>query len=443
MKTAELKDKKILILGFGREGIDTFNFLRKAYPQKPIGIADKANRRQLSSKAKNIIKKDKKLKLYLGKDYLNSLKRYEVIIRSPGVAPKTIKTFLTKRQRLTSQAGIFFEECPGEIIGVTGTKGKSTTASLIYEILKKNGIKAKLAGNIGKPMLSMLGSARKDTYYVLELSSHQLLDLKKSPHIAVLLNIFPEHLDYYEGFTDYANSKARITRYQTKEDFLIFNPDNEPVKKIAAKSRARKISLASVRLPKRKFLLKGKFNLYNIRAAVAAARLVGLNNREIFEAVEKFKPLPHRLEYVGKYKGIIFYNDALSTIPEATLAALETLGNSVQTIFLGGFDRGLEFGNLVGKILNEPIKNIILFPETGERIWREMLKQTEKNEDLLKKHKVFLVQGMEDAVKLAYEFTDRGKVCLLSTASPSFGLFRDYREKGELFKKFVKKYGKD
>ncbi len=443
MKTAELKDKKILILGFGREGIDTFNFLRKAYPDKLIGIADKTNRGELGAKARSVIKRDKKLRLHLGKDYLNALTHYEVIVRSPGVAPKIIKPFITKNQSLTSQAGIFFEECPGKIIGVTGTKGKSTTASLIYKILKENGIKAKLAGNIGKPMLSLISSARENAYYVLELSSHQLLDLKKSPHIAVLLNIFPEHLDYYTGLADYINSKSRITRYQTKKDFLIFNPDNEPVKKIASKSKAKKISLASVRLPKKNFLLKGRFNLYNIKAAVAAARLAGLDDKDILKIVERFKPLPHRLEYIGKYKGILFYNDALSTIPEATLAALETLGKNVQTIFLGGFDRGLEFGNLVEKILNGPIKNIILFPGTGERIWREMLKQTEKNENLLKKHKVFLVQSMEDAVKLAYEFTDRGKICLLSTASPSFGLFRDYREKGSLFKKFVKKYGKD
>ncbi len=443
MKAAELENKKVLILGFGREGVDTFNFLRRLFPNKLIGIADKAPKEKLDAKARNLIKKDKKLKLHLGQDYLKSLKQYEVIIRSPGIAPKIIEPFLTERQKLTSQTGIFFDECPGKIMGITGTKGKSTTASLIYEILKGNGIKVRLAGNIGKPMLSLLGSAKKNVYYVLELSSHQLLDLKKSPHIAVLLNIFPEHLDYYAGFKEYVNSKANITKYQTKDDFLIFNQDNEFVKKIASKSKAKKISLSSVHLKRRDFALKGKFNLYNIKAATAAARVVGLKDKNIFKVAESFKPLPHRLEYVSKYKGICFYNDALSTIPEATLAALETLGSDVQTIFLGGFDRGLEFGKLVRKILNSSIKNIILFPETGEKIWREMLKQTEKHEDVLKKHKVFLVQSMEDAVKLAYEFTDRGKICLLSTASPSFGLFRDYKEKGDLFKKFVKKHGTD
>jgi UDP-N-acetylmuramoylalanine--D-glutamate ligase len=437
MKLENLENKSLLILGFGKEGMSSLNFFRRIFPKKVIGIGDRKDIKNLKPKIKNLLKKDKRLKLYFGKDYLGALKNYDIIVKSPGIPPKTIKPFLRKKQRVTSQTEIFFSNCPGKIIGVTGTKGKSTTSSLIYKVLKDNGLKVNLIGNIGKPALSFLLSAKKNKIYVFELSSHQLLGLKKSPQIAVFLNIYPEHLDYYKNFKDYVKAKTNIAKYQTKKDVLIFNSENKIVNNIAKKSKAKKLPLKSVKIKKIESALKGDFNLQKLKAVILVGRIFDLKDKEILKAIKKFKPLPHRLEYVGTFKGIKFYNDALSTIPEATIVALDTLGDDVQTIFLGGFDRGISFTNLAKRLLKSKIKNLILFHTTGEKIWEETLRLSKQNT-----YKALLVSSMRDGVKVAYKFTQKGKICLLSTASASFTLFKDYKEKGNLFKKYVKRYGK-
>ncbi len=436
MKLDELKNKKILILGLGLEGMDTLKFLRKFFSKKALGIGDRLELKNLNSKVRDIIKKDKNLNLHLGEDYLEALKNYDVVIKSPGIQLRILNSFLKKDQRITSQTEIFFDNCPGKIIGVTGTKGKSTTTSLIYTILKENGFNAYLAGNIGKPMLSLLLTAKPENVYVCELSSHQLLNLKKSPQIAVFLNIYPEHLDYYKDFKEYLLAKSNIACHQKKNDYLVFNSKNKFVSGIAKKSKAKKIPINLIKIKKFDTLLKGNFNIQNIKAAVAVARLFKIKDKNILKSIKSFKPLPHRLEDIGTYKGIKFYNDALSTVPEATMVALDTLGDKVETIFLGGFDRGIDFKNLAKRILKSKIKTLILFQTTGDKIFRQIIALDSK-----KKYKAILVQNMKDGVEQAFKHTKKGKICLLSTASPSFSLFKDYKEKGDLFKKYVKLYG--
>ena len=408
MKLSDLEKKRILILGFGREGEDTFKFLRKMFPKKVIGIADRQN---IKCKSLNI-------KCYLGKNYLKAIKNYDIIVKSPGIPFKILpKSALPK---ITTQTEIFFNNCPGEIVGITGTKGKSTTSSLIYEILKSGGKKAHLIGNIEKPVLSFLLKATVNDVYVYELSSHQLYNLKKSPHIAVLLNIYSEHLDYYRNFKEYANAKANITKYQTKNDYLVYNSGDKNVREIAKKSKAKRIPI------------KGEYYSLDKAAAKAVGKIFKVPSKIIEKVIKGFKPLPHRLELVGKFQGITFYNDALATIPEATIGALEVLGDRVETIMLGGYERNIDFKNLAKKVLKTKIKVVILFPTTGRRIW-----QTIKQQRDVTSLKPFFVDNMMDAVKLAYLHTQKGKICLLSTASPSFSIFRDYKEKGNLFKKQV------
>jgi len=413
MKVKNLSDKKILILGFGKEGRNTFKFLRKLFPKKILGIGDRD--KNVKTQVSNV----KKIKWHLGKNYLKALKKYDVIVKSPGVPPKVIAPFITKEQKITSQTEIFFNNCPGRIVGITGTKGKSTTTSLVYNILKQGGLKAHLVGNIGKPVLTLLSLATEKDVYVYELSSHQLFNLKKSPHIAVFLNIFPEHLDYYRSFKEYIKAKANITKYQTEKDFLIYNSENKLVKHIAKKSKAKKIPI------------KGEYYQLNKTAAKEVGKIFNISEEKITKAIKNFKPLAHRLELVGTFKGITFYNDALSTIPETTIYALNALGNNVQTIMLGGFDRGLDFKQLGKTISKTEIKTVILFPTTGQKIWKQISKKSLKH---------FFVDNMSEAVKIAYKYTQKGKICLLSTASPSFSIFKDYKEKGNLFKKYVKKY---
>ena len=423
MKLGELKDKNVLILGFGREGRDTFRFLRKLFPKKNIGIADK-NLQLLTDNLKL-----KSVKWHLGNNYLNALKNYDVIIKSPGIP---LMSDINK-QKISSQTEIFFENCPGKIVGITGTKGKSTTTSLIYKILKEGSVKAHLVGNIGKPVLSFLSkdvqgrTLNRRDIFVYELSSHQLYNLKKSPHIAVFLNIYPEHLDYYRNFNEYLKAKANITKYQTKKDFLVYNSGDKLVREIAKKSQAIKIPI------------KGVYYDLDKNTARAVGKLFKIPKTTIEKAIREFKPLPHRLELVGTFKGITFYNDALSTIPETAILAMKTLGKKVQTIMLGGFDRKIDFKKLAKQVLKQKnIKTVILFPTTGEKIWKEILKESKGK----KVHVPFFVNNMVDAVKLAYQYTEKGKNCLLSCASPSFSIFRDYKEKGNLFKKYVKSYGK-
>jgi len=408
----EFKNKRILILGFGKEGRDAFLFFRKMFPDKIIGIAD---RNKVKVKAKRI-------KKHFGNDYLKSLKKYDLVIKSPGIPFKIIPK--TELKKIITQTDIFFNYCKGRIIGVTGTKGKSTTSSLIFEILKKAKLKVHLVGNIGKPVLSLLDFGTKKDIYVYELSSHQLYNLKKSPQVAVFLNIYHEHLDYYRSFKDYALAKANITRYQQKGDFLIFNSQDRTVKAFIAKTKAKKIPV------------KGKYYELNKEAAKAVAKIFKVPSKTIAKAIKDFKPLPHRLELIGKYKGITFYNDALATIPEATIAAMDTLGRKVETTMLGGFDRKIDFKKLAEKVLKNGVRTVILFPTTGKKIWKEIVRQAKKE-----KPNHFFVNNMEKAVKIAYQYTGQGNICLLSTASSSFSIFKNYEEKGNLFKKYVKKYG--
>lgn len=408
----ELKNKKILILGFGREGRDTFLFLRKLFPKKVIGVADRNP--NLSKPALS--------KSYFGRKYLSSVKDYDMVIKTPGIPFKNLPKSALKK--VTSQTEIFFDNCKGRIVGITGTKGKSTTSAMIYEVLKAGGIKAHLIGNIGKPVLSFLNKTGDEAQqvYVYELSSHQLYNLRKSPQIAVFLNIYPEHLDYYRNFKEYARAKTNITLWQKKEDYLVYNSKDKLVSRFARKIKARKVPIW------------GRYYELDKEAARAVGKIFRIPQKTISRALKNFKYLPHRLEPVGTYKGITFYNDALATIPEATIQAMETLGNKVGTIMLGGFERNIDFKELAKKVLKSKVETVILFPTTGRRIWKDIVKFSKGRG--VPEH--FSADNMEEAVRLAYLHTKKGKICLLSTASPSFSIFKDYEEKGDLFKKYVK-----
>ncbi|MCD6500713.1 UDP-N-acetylmuramoyl-L-alanine--D-glutamate ligase [bacterium] len=447
MSLEELKNKKILILGFGKEGKDTFLALRKLFPRKILAIADRQEFKKLPEKTQYLLRFDKKTKLYFGKDYLNSLKNYNLIIKTPGIPLKIIKPFLKKGTKITSQTEIFFDNCPGKIVGVTGTKGKGTTASLIYKILKKGGLKVHLVGNIGKPVFQSLLRAKKNDIFVYELSSHQLQNLKKSPQIAVFLNLWPAHLDYYKNFQNYKKAKENITLHQRKNDFFIYNSEQKELREVAEKTNAKKIPIKPtnyefkrIRNEIKKIPLIGKFNLFNTITAIKVGKLFNIPKTKIKEALKEFKPLPHRLEYVGKYRGIEFYNDSLATVPQATIAALEALRNKVKTLILGGSDKGgIDFSLLAKRILKSNVKTLIfLSPGTGKKIWQEILNLKKNSKNLPKS---FFVRSMKEAIKTAYENTEKGSACLLSPAAPSFNLFKNYRQRGNLFKRFIKIYG--
>jgi UDP-N-acetylmuramoyl-L-alanine---L-glutamate ligase len=389
----EIIGDKILILGYGREGKSVHTWLQKHYPNVQIHVADR--------------KTD-------GASYLQKINYYDTVVRSPGVSPyqPEIIAFHSNNGHMTSATNIFFSRVKGTTIGVTGTKGKSTTSSLIAHILHAIYSDVRLVGNIGSPMLDQLDTATEETIFVIELSSHQLVDARYSPHIAVLLRIVPEHLDYYPDFAAYKSAKANILKFQNGSDVAFCYPFTP--------------------YPFKNSSLLG--NVDNIYAAVSVAKYFDISDDAIARALKTFSPLPHRIEFVGEFRGIQFYNDSLATIPEATIHGLCSLGDRVSTLIAGGFDRGIAFVKLGEYIAKTKLKTIILFPETGEKIWNAIPSNTQN----MLKH--IRVKTMGDAVAMAYKHTPVGKICLLSPASASYNLFKDYADRGEQFKTLVKKF---
>lgn len=416
MKVKDLEGKKILILGLGRDGKSTLSYLEKHLSQK-IDTADEKD----------------------GKDYLKGLLDYDLIIKSPGITPflPEIEEAKQKGKIVTSSTAIFFEEFKGIIVGVTGTKGKSTTASLIYTIIKNGGLKAELIGNIGNPPLDYLDDLDDETIVVFELSSYQLDGLEKSPHIGVFTNFYPEHLNYHKSLENYLTAKFNITKNQTENDYFVFNSDFEELKKMAQITKAAKIPYSKDSyIGDLNTKLLGEVNEANIAAAMVVGQILLIDYEEIKKAVEKFEPLEHRLEFLGEKNGITFYNDSLATIPQATIAALDALGGGVETLIAGGFDRGIDYAVLGEEIAKSNVKTLILFPDTGEKIWTAI----EKIQDTKTKIQKFEVTNMREAVKIAFEKTRKGKIVLLSPASTSFNIFKDYADRGNQFKEAVKNY---
>jgi UDP-N-acetylmuramoylalanine--D-glutamate ligase len=440
----EIENRSILILGFGTEGQATYDFIRRRWPEKPISIADQRPLDQFGDDVRNRLENDPGVQLNFGPRYLDSADGYncDVIIKTPGIPASTVAIARARKAgcTLTSHSQIFLSNYPREkIIGITGTKGKSTTTALIHHLLTAAGIPAELVGNIGQPPLSRIDAVSNETYFVHEFSSHQLAEVETSPHIAVLLNIVPEHLDYYATFEEYVAAKEHITKFQTADDFLIYAADYPIPSAIAERTQAIKkpvhidhgldgiIDPGDLPLP-------GAVNRLNVAVAATAASLCGVSSEAIAAAIRTFRGLPHRLELVGTYKGITFYDDSIATVPDATLAALEALGSGVQTLILGGHERNLDFTRL-GEQLPSNINTVILFPPTGVRMWNA-IETHSKNETL---PAAFFVRDMEQAATIAFQRTGEGRICLLSPAAPSFGTFRDYRERGDLFKAFVRK----
>src|SRR5437773_3003076 len=463
MTVNDLNRKSILILGFGIEGQATYDFLRDKWPSKRLSIADQRTPEEFSYELIRKLARDRAVTLNLRPGYLDAQdpENCGVIVKTPGI-PASMEQIVKARKAgcaLTSHSQIFLSNYPHDkIIGVTGTKGKSTTTSLIYQMLTRAGLMAELAGNIGLPPLARMTHVSKETYFVHEFSSHQLAEIESSPHIAVLLNVVPEHLDYYSSFAEYVTAKEHITRFQQPGDFLIFNADYPIPLEIAQRTRAALIPFSTkTQLPSGCYLqsetivwsasghdehvlaigdipLAGRFNVQNVMAAVAAAALCDVPSGTIRDAVKEFRTLLNRLERVGSYKGVTFYDDSIATVPDATLAALEALGPDVQTLILGGYERNQDFTEL-GSRLPSNVKTVILFPPTGDRIWKA-IETHSKNPTL---PEPFFVSDMEQAVKIAYQRTGQGGICLLSPASPSFGIFKDYRDRGDSFKALVRK----
>lgn len=447
-----LNNKNILILGFGLEGQSSLKFLLNNVSSSVIAIADKN-----PDLSQNNLIKDNNIELICGEEYLNKINDYDLIIKTPGISLKDVE--IKDKTKITSQSQIFLNLFKEKTIGITGTKGKSTTSGLIYHIINKFTENSILVGNIGIPPLDLFDKINDDTIIVNELSSHQLEFNTVSPHIAVLLNIYQEHLDHYNSYFDYKLAKLNIARFQKKEDYFIYNADDaettamvdlvKPDSTMFPYSEKQELSsgcvlteeyISFVECHDEKFSLSRKFkhklpghhNLFNIMAAISACKLAGIPDKFISDGLESFKPLEHRIEYVGKYNNIIFYNDSIATIPEATIAAVKTLKN-VGTLILGGFDREINYNGLMDYLNSADIKNLVFMGEAGKRMYSIIKAKTTNNNQSL-----FVVSDLEDAVYTAIKKTPRDMICLLSPAAASYDMFKNFEERGKKFKQLVK-----
>ena len=443
----EILGNQVLITGFGREGRSVLKYLRKNYPDVAVAVADK-NPQSVA---------DFNNQVFSGDQYLDHIGEFSTVVRSPGVSKNTPQ--LQEAEHVTTATNLFFSEAPGLIIGVTGTKGKSTTSALIHHILEYAGRDSRLVGNIGNPALDSLTDSSENTVFVLELSSYQLEDCRYSPHIAVVLPLRNEHLDYHSDFSSYVDAKRHIVTHQKEEDIVVYNRQNVYSSEIAKSSNGVKVPYpGSSEIPlsswadngfiwindpehKEQRLMRvgsvpllGTANIENVLAAVFVALSLQIDLHDIKEAIKSFKSLEHRLEEVGTVNNITFYNDSLATIPEATIHALEALSERVETLITGGFDRGIDYSLLGRAIAESNVLNTILFPTTGEKIKKAIL-AINPARDI----KIFETDDMEQAVKIAGAITSPGKICLLSPASASYNLFRDYAERGNAFKQAVMK----
>jgi len=451
-----LANRKLLILGFGQEGQSTFHYIRKHFPEIPIGIADR-NPDLFKGSLKHLLRPD--ISVHLGTDYLELLSNYQLIIKSPGVVlPEGIR--INSGTVLTSQTHLMLEAFHPQIVGVTGTKGKSTTSSLIHHLLKTAGIPSILVGNIGLPPFDHLDQVDQETRIVFEMSSHQLEDSILSPHIAVLLNLFPEHLDRYPSLEDYYSAKMRILSGQLEDDIFIYNEDipgiSERISQIETNRKYYSFSsgyqvrngcyLYGNRIIQRvdgaesvfievteEFGLKGNHNRMNMMAAILGAKSAGAGDDSIHHGLYTFKGLEHRLEYVGEFHGIHFYNDSIATIPEAAIEAVKALPET-DTLILGGYDRMLDYSALIDFLYQSRVRNLIFLGKAGLRIYEGFKAAGKTNKRL------FMAGSMLEACELAFNRTEAGKICLLSPAAASYDSFKNFEERGHLFKQIAREF---
>ena len=418
MKISDLEDKRIIIFGFGREGQATLEILKKKLPGQKIVVTDE----QVVDGLDEFVLLDQAIEL------ANS---NTVIIKSPGIPPHrpVVNSFIERGAKITSATNLFFAERKnnGTIIGVTGTKGKSTTASLLAHTLKTGGLPAVLVGNIGVPMLSAV-DALDDSIFVIELSSYMLADLEIGPDIAVFLNLYEEHMDWHGSVADYHEAKWNITAKQGPGDLLIYNETSPVLTMLASRAPARQIPFQKIDDPLLDNLkIKGEHNRENACAVLLVAELLGVTDEKIAEAFSTFKALPHRLEEIATVDGVLYVNDSISTTPQSAMAALGVYGAKGGAILLGGKDRGYDFSELAITLKDLSDVQVLILPG-GDRI-AQALKKVDVN--------FVTVESLDSAVDWCHQNLKLNQVCLLSPASPSYGYFKNFEERGDKFRQAV------
>ena len=394
--------------GLGVEGKATTRFLKKKYPKAKIIVLDKK----------------------LDKNYLARLNEFDVVYRTPGIPynTKEIQKAIKKGVKVTSATEVFLEGARGTVIGVTGTKGKGTTSTLIYEILKKAGKDVYIAGNIGNPMLELLPKLRKNSITVLELSSFQLQGITHSPHVAVVLDIFPDHMDHHKNFREYTDAKANVVKYQNSRDVVFYVPTSKTSTALAKKSRGEKIPVSFGDFPM-ELKIPGVHNKQNAAMAAAVASYMGVSPVIGLEVIKEFTGLPYRLKFTKNVRGVSFYNDSASTNPQTAAAALKSFHGKTKILIAGGKDKNLDFNILRDVVSKENVKCVVLFGECKTKIKSAIGNSAP----------IHTSNNLENAVASAFKKASQGDIVIFSPAATSFDMFENYRERGDAFNRIVKK----
>ena len=446
-----IDNKKVIILGFGKEGVSTYRFIRRHFPKMKLVVADGNENLKTDEFAD-----DKHVKFIKGKEYDRNLNQYDLIFKSPGISFNMLDYYI-ENEKITSQTNLFLEYFHEQVVGITGTKGKSTTASLIYHILSHSRENVFLAGNIGTPFFDIVEQLTPESLVVAELSAHQLEFTHHSPDYAVLLNIYQEHLDHFNSFNTYQEAKMNIFKYQKSGNFLVYNGDDEhipgwvkgfqpesdtcvfgtqihPGLHARCKNHLIRFMNDGEIIDEYDLIdyknLPGTHNYFNIMAAIAISRRLGIKHQDIMDALLTFKGLPHRIEFVGKFRDIEFYNDSISTIPESAIAAVKALRGD-DTLILGGYDRGIDYQVLIDFLKENPIQNIAFTGPAGHR----MLEMCREQNALPEKH--IETNDYQEIVHFAYNNTPKNGVVLLSPAAASYNQFKNFEERGNYFKQLV------
>ncbi len=427
---------KIAIVGYGEQGRAAYEYWGSG---NEITICDLDTRLKIPDDTT----------AQLGEGYLNQLNNFDLIVRSPSIKPRDIISNNSAEimNRVTTVTNEFIKVCPSRnIIGVTGTKGKGTTSTLIARMLEAAGFKTHLGGNIGIPPLDMLKeNIEPDDWVVLELANFQLIDLQYSPHIAVCLMVVPEHLDWHSNLDEYYNAKSQIFRHQSEDDFAIYYANNEVSSRIATVSSGLRIPYlqnpgceiidGKITIQGHEICitseikLLGAHNWENVCAAVTAVWNITQDIEAIRSTITSFTGLEHRLELVTELGGVKYYDDSFGTTPETAIVAMQAF-DAPKILILGGSDKGASYSELSNAVVKSSVREVLLIGDQAERIRVELEKSG------FHEHQAG-GNNMQEIVNKARELAVSGDVVLLSTACASFGMFKNYKDRGEQFKSAV------
>lgn len=449
MRIDDFDGKKIAIWGVGKEGRSVCRLLRKRLPDLHITLL---NDTPVPAEFENKMNSDPALSLKIGGEAIRALHSSDIVVKSPGISLYRPEILEAKERGVcfTSATRLWFAEHPDEkTICITGTKGKSTTTALTAQLLKTAGLKTETAGNIGVPITDLFDITSTPDAWIFELSSYQTCDFDGSPAIAVLLNLFPEHLDWHGNVERYYRDKLNLVKAMAGGKIVLNHADpilsafstgghdpeffNHPNDFHASggyicQGKRKLLPIERVRLP-------GPHNLSNICAALAVANLMGIDPKSCAEAAAEFEGLSHRLKIIGERGGARYVDDSISTTPQSAIAAVNSFPGCPVTLLLGGFDRGVDMAELVRFLLAGSCHAVITMPDSGPRIAKAvrdaMRNETDSNLAL------YEVEDLKHAVAIAERITPKDGVILLSPASPSYGRFDNYRERGKAFAKYA------